>query len=476
MKQIPLIFKTDSYKTGHFEQMNRDADRIYIYGESRYGFDNLVWYGLQGIIKLHLMETITVESVEQMRRFTEAHGTSFNYDGWMDIAVNFEGKLPFTIRALPEGMVVPSRTPVFVLYNEGGKRTSWLIPYFEALLHRVWYPTVVATKDLEKYAMLRKWAEKSVDDVDAYLTFALHDFGARGASSSETAAIGGSAHLMGMFRGTDTLEGAWFAKEAYGLNDDVAGYSVNAIEHNVVLSHGVENEYNLFKDLIDLYLPAGKIISIVSDTRDIDAAVDWYIDNQDYIADQAAKGGEGSRVVVRPDSGDPIEVPVRVVKKLIKGMSKYVTKNNKGYLVLPSWIRVIQGDGVELEQMDAIHTLLTDAGISAENIIFGQGGSMLQAHGRDDAGFAMKMSAMEVDGRMVKTSKKPKTDARKHSREGYFKVARDENGDIVTLATDDPENSGLLEVVYSNGELIRDMTFDQVRANYEIFVNKKWNC
>mgnify|MGYP001365644536 FL=1 len=165
-----------------------------------------------------------------------------------------------------------------------------------------------------------------------------------------------------------------------------------------------------------------------------------------------------------------------MVKKLIKGMSKYVTKNNKGYLVLPSWIRVIQGDGVELEQMDAIHTLLTDAGISAENIIFGQGGSMLQAHGRDDAGFAMKMSAMEVDGRMVKTSKKPKTDARKHSREGYFKVARDENGDIVTLATDDPENSGLLEVVYSNGELIRDMTFDQVRANYEIFVNKKWNC
>ena len=68
MKQIPLIFKTDSYKTGHFEQMNRDADRIYIYGESRYGFDNLVWYGLQGIIKLHLTETITVESVEQMQQ------------------------------------------------------------------------------------------------------------------------------------------------------------------------------------------------------------------------------------------------------------------------------------------------------------------------------------------------------------------------------------------------------------------------
>ena len=101
---------------------------------------------------------------------------------------------------------------------------------------------------------------------------------------------------------------------------------------------------------------------------------------------------------------------------------------------------------------------------------------MLQAHGRDDAGFAMKMSAMEIDGKMVKTAKKPKTDTRKHSREGYFKVARDENGDIVTLATDDPENSGLLEVVYSNGELIRDMTFDQVRANYEIYVNKKWNC
>ncbi len=49
-------------------------------------------------------------------------------------------------------------------------------------------------------------------------------------SSSQTAGIGASAHLVN-FKGTDTVAGIGVIKKYYGTKDPVPGFSVPAAEH-----------------------------------------------------------------------------------------------------------------------------------------------------------------------------------------------------------------------------------------------------
>jgi len=460
--EVPLILRTDSYKLAHFEQLAEGLEYSYVYLESRYGIENSMFFGLQYILKRYLSQRITREMVDQCEDFALRHGLSFNRKGWMKIVKKFNGHLPLEVKALPEGTVAGVKTPLMVVTNTH-KDFAWLPMYFEALLQRVWYSCTVATRSFEQKLILKEFANETVDDemIATYLMFALHDFGARGVNTAEGAQVGGMSHLVN-FEGSDTLEGLWTAEQAYGTKSKMPGYSVYAIEHNVVLSWGESREKELFSSLIQKYVTQGKIVSILPDTFDTFRALDYWAELKDELIAAWEQGGKNGRVVIRPDSGHPVEMPIAVIQRLMEIFG--YTINSKGYKVLPQYIRVIQGDGTDKEVIRETLTKLKDLGISAENIVFGQGGKLLQAHGRDDGGYAMKGSVMTIGGIDIKTSKRPKTDPNKRSKEGFFCVTIDEDtGESTWRQVENKHDSGLLESVWYEGNLRRDQSFDEVR-------------
>ena len=166
----------------------------------------------------------------------------------------------------------------------------------------------------------------------------------------------------------------------------------------------------------------GALFSVVSDSYDVMHAVTELWGHR--LRDKVLAGG--GTLVVRPDSGDPVETVTEVVKRLIAAFGG--GPNGKGYWLLPPAIRVIQGDGVDAATVSAILSRLKDERISAENVAFGMGGALLQGVTRDTLGFAMKASAIRINGMWHDICKSPKGDPDKISKRGRLALMRSEDG------------------------------------------------
>ncbi|HDW3906971.1 TPA: hypothetical protein RMT47_005219, partial [Escherichia coli] len=234
------------------------------------------------------------------------------------------------------------------------------------LLRATWYATAVATLSWSIKQDMRAFLNRTCDEPEAAVKFMLHDFGARGASSAQTAALGGMAHLVN-FMGTDTVPALVAARRYY--DESVAGFSIPAMEHFTVTAWGRDNEARAFSNMIDQFGGEGRVYACVSDAYDIYNAVDniWGKQLKDKVL---SKGG---RVVIRPDSGDPVSVVLYCVKSLAESFG--TTTNSKGFKVLHPSVRVIQGDGVNRDSIIAILRALELHGFSAENVAFGMGGA-----------------------------------------------------------------------------------------------------
>lgn len=450
-----LILATDSYKTSHYSMMNPEVTHVYSYIESRGGnFDSTLFFGLQAFLKTYLSKPVTLEDIDEAEEFITSHGLPFNRTGWEIIVKEYNGYLPLKISALKEGTIVPVKNALVVIENTD-PRLGWLTGYIEtALLRAIWYPTTVATLSWNIKQDIRKALEKSSDNVEEALAFRLHDFGARGVSSSESAALGGMAHLIN-FMGSDTMEGIYAARKFYG--EKMAGFSIPASEHMVMTSFG-KNEEKAFDHILDVFAKSGKMVAIVSDTYDLFNAVKNILGKK-----LKSKIMESNAVVVcRPDSGNPLEIPIQTIKLLAEEFG--YTINSKGYKVLHPSIRVIQGDGINQKSIQGILENLLAEGFSAENLAFGMGGQLLGAPMRDDQKFAMKASAIKIDGEWIGISKDPKTDPGKKSKEGRLSVIS-ENGVLKTVKLEGHEEENLLKVAYENGQIIDPITFAEVRAN-----------
>jgi len=452
-----IILNSDSYKYSQFNQYPEGTEYIYSYIESRGGVhDATVFFGLQAFIKEYMLTPVTMEMIDEAEAIITAHGEPFNREGWEYIVNTYGGKLPVTIKAVPEGTVVGTRNVLATIVNMDPK-CYWLTSFLEtALLRAIWYPTTVATNSYQSKKLILEYLEKTGDP--STIDFKLHDFGARGVSSLESAGIGGAAHLVN-FMGTDTVEALLFARRYYGA--DMAGFSVPAMEHSTVTSWGREREVDSYRNMLKVNGKPGGIVAAVSDSYDIFAACEkWGTELKQDVLDS------GATLVVRPDSGDP----AYVVAKCLKILDKYFghTVNDKGFKVLNN-VRVLQGDGINHQTIRSILYTITLAGYSADNVAFGQGGALLQIVNRDDQKFAMKCSAAFVNGEWVDVFKDPITDKGKRSKKGRMVLIETENG-FKTFTTEDAayediKNQDVLEVAYSMGKLIRDMTFDEVRAN-----------
>ena len=450
-----IILNSDSYKYSQFNQYPSGTEYIYSYIESRGGkYDETVFFGLQAFIKEYLTKPITMEMIDEAEAVILAHGEPFNREGWEYILHAHDGYLPVEIKAVPEGTVVPVHNVLATIENTDPK-CYWLTSFLEtALLRAIWYPTTVATNSREIKKVILDALNRTGTPSD--IGFKLHDFGARGVSSLESAGIGGTAHLVN-FMGTDTVEALLFARRYYGA--DMAGFSVPAMEHSTVTSWGRENEVASYRNMVKQNGKPGGIVSAVSDSYDIFKACElWGTELKQDILDS------GATLVVRPDSGDPAVV----VKQCLQILEKYFgsTRNAKGFKVLNN-VRVLQGDGINHASIRSILYTITLAGYSADNVVFGQGGALLQIVNRDDQKFAMKCSAALVDGKWVDVFKDPITDKGKQSKKGKLKLVKDID-QYITVDSHDKMFHILydeLEVVFENGVLIRDMTFDEIRTN-----------
>jgi len=157
-----------------------------------------------------------------------------------------------------------------------------------------------------------------------------------------------------------------------------------------------------------------------------------------------------------------------IVKQCLQILDKYFghTVNDKGFKVLNN-VRVLQGDGINHASIRSILYTITLTGYSADNVVFGQGGALLQIVNRDDQKFAMKCSAALVNGEWIDVFKDPITDKGKQSKKGRVTLYNDGNGNFFSDVIN-KDYADELVTVFENGKLVKEYTFDEVRANAKI--------
>ncbi len=461
-----LCILTDSYKVSHWKQYPLGTQNIYSYFESRGGqFPEIVFFGLHYFLKEYLERGITLSDIDYAAdRWTKHFGDSdlFNKKGWYHLYNKYQGKLPLLIKSVPEGTILPISNVIMTVENTDPE-FPWLTNWFETLLSQVWYPCTVATLSREVKKIINRYLEKTGDP--NLLSFKLHDFGYRGVSSNESAALGGAAHLVN-FMGTDTAAGFELTNEYYDC--EMAGFSIPAAEHSTITSWGgPEFECDAFENMIRQFgnCKTG-LYAVVSDSYDIINACRNLWGNKLKTAVLAAP----NTLIVRPDSGKPELVVLQVLEEL--GNAFGFTINSKGFKVLNK-VRVIQGDGIQwiTSQRHTVESILSNMAVkgwSADNIAFGSGGGLLQQVNRDTQKFAFKCSSITINNEEKDVWKQPITDSGKNSKRGRLRLLNEKFGWQTVRANEWREGTDQLIEVFRDGQILHYPLFNEIRERAKI--------
>lgn len=495
----PLLM-TDAYKLGHIRQYELAGHTTKVYSnftnrKSRVpGITHVVHFGLQAFLQRYAIDAYTpffaadedlVCSLYEERLTSVLGPENAALIGTDHIrALHRKGYLPLEFKAVPEGTPVPIGVPSFTIENTEPE-FFWLTNYIEAVLSaEVWQASTSATIAHRFRGILVKGCERTGGDI-GFVDWQGHDFSYRGMSSSETAAMSGAGHLLS-FYGTDSLVSLEWIDEYYG-GAYTAG-SVPATEHSVMCTGiATVGERELFRRLLTS-VPTG-IVSVVSDTFDLWKVVTDYLPS--LKEEVMARDG---KIVVRPDSGDPVDIltgteighweemsnigPVWVTEEREaltapeKGVVELLwdafggTVNEKGFKQLDSHVGVIYGDSITAERAQAIIDRLADKGFASTNVVFGVGSFTYQYNTRDTFSSAIKATLAVVDGEEYNLFKDPVTDdGTKRSATGRLAVLRDADGQLYLQqkATLEQEAASLLQTVWKDGRFVRKQTFAEVR-------------
>lgn len=485
-----LVLLGDAYKYSHHKFYPDNMVKMGSYLESRGGrFEETVFFGLQYFLKNYLQGVaITKQDVDEAYEYLGTKLGVFGRDDVFDrtkfdyIVEEHGGRLPVKIKAVPEGTVVGTKNALLYIENTDPK-CSWLTNFLETLILQIWYPITVATLSRE----VKKVVKKAFDETTDYdeetknflMEYVLNDFGFRGVSSVQSAEIGGASHLIN-FRGSDTTAASHLIRENYNTTT-VFGQSVPATEHSIMCLEGIDGEANMMKRVLEKY-PTG-IVACVSDTYDIMNAVNNIWGKQLKAEILNRPGTPGNQLVIRPDSGHVINTLKLVFDSLFKNFG--YTTNSKGFKVLPPQIRVIQGDGVNINSIKEIYQFLTKNRISAENIVFGMGGKLLQAEiDRDTQNFATKACYAVVGDEERNVVKSPteidenfnQVKSFKKSKRGIPKLVRINRNEFETVTSIqegfDSYQDEMVEV-FNNGVITKEWTFDEIRERAKIQTEKE---
>lgn len=486
----PASLLCDFYKVSHREQYPSNTESIYstwIARSNKYfpKADKVVAFGIQGFVKKYLInyfnehffnrpkEEVVAEYVRYMK-FTL--GVE-NPDATHIADLHDLGYLPIRLKAVKEGTLVPIKVPMMIVENTN-KKFFWVTNYLETIIsNECWLPTTSATIAYTYRKLLNDFAIKTTGNAEGVI-FQGHDFSMRGMGSFESSTTSGAGHLLS-FVGTDTIPAIAYHEEYYSANieEELVGTSIPATEHSVMCSYGQTNELDLFEHLITEVYPNG-FFSVVSDTWDFWKVIGEYLP----LLKKEIMNRDG-RVVIRPDSGDPVKIligdPNGKTELERKGLIEALwcifggTLTEKGYKLLDTHIGAIYGDSITLERAEAILTGLEAKGFASTNIVFGIGSFTYQYQTRDSLGFAMKATHAIVNGEERMLFKDPKTDdGTKKSLRGRVIVVKNADNELIAidgLNTKDEErleklpHNNLLETVFENGELVREQSLSDIR-------------
>lgn len=479
---LDFITATDFYKTGHRMQLVRGTQRIYENWTARAprseGWDWVVKFGLQALLKYDLTDLAN-------RTFFSRPRSDVLYDyqlmldnclGPTEIGTEHIGALhdlqyiPLEFCALPEGLRVPYRVPMFTTENTHDD-FAWVGGYIETLLSsRLWLACTSATTAHRYRKLLETYAELTGGPKE-FVSWQGHDFSFRGMASPEAAAMSGAGHLLS-FTGTDTIPAIKLLHDCYA-GEGLIGGSVPATEHMVMCLGGKEDERETFHRLMKLY-PTG-IVSVVSDTWDL-----WKVLTETLPSLKSQIMARDGKLVIRPDSGDPVLIITGDATQppgspAHKGVIEILWEqfggrvNEAGYKELDSHIGAIYGDSITEERARQICERLRLKGFASTNIVLGIGSFTYNYCTRDTHGFAVKATWARVNGEERFLFKDPITDSgTKKSARGRLVVVEEEGAlrliDGLTLAQQAGRASNLLQPVWRDGRFLKRQTLAEIRA------------
>lgn len=501
MNNIPALLCVDSYKLGHADQYPESTQFVYSNFTPRslkhfavpeaFANNTIVAYGMYAAVK----------------EIADAFDETFFRRSWVDVEheistiypsflgakeINYarlyelylHGRLPLTIRALPEGAHVTPQIPVLTIENTAPE-FFWVTNFIETWLsNTLWKPMTSATISWNYRQILDHYADKTGTD-PAFVDWQGHDFSLRGMSGIEDGARTGVGHLLS-FTGSDNLAATWYTHELYDIAEGelVAG-SVPATEHSVMSCGSQLNELDTFKRLIEEVYPSG-IVSIVSDTWNFWDVVTTFANAlKDKILLRDGK------VVFRPDSGDPADIlcgtawgynprkgeflstlPEGVYVNVLDGSYQEVIGNSAfmiedptpamkgavqclwdifggtltttGHKLLNQHVGLIYGDSITMERAVDILDRLERKNFASGNVVLGIGSYTFQYVTRDTLGAAMKATYAVVDGKNHVLSKDPITDPGKKSAAGLLRVDLVDEEYVLTAGVNDRSNDALV--------------------------------
>ena len=466
-----ILLQTDVYKMGHMEQYAPGCNKVYSYLTARSDktFDETVFFGLQYYLKRYLSAPVTPQMGEEFLAYRKMILGSNSPEIETKIRALCQlGYLPVEIKAVEEGTVLPVKNVLMTITNTHPD-FYWVVGFMESLLLKLWYTITVATCSYKYRKVVdRFFSETDEDALQPLKDFQVHDFGYRGDSSEEGAAISGVAHLLS-FLGSDNVPALPCAIEYYNadINGEPVMLSVPASEHSVMCSFGRDNEIEAFRHMIELY-PTG-IVSIVSDTFDVYKVLTDFAE----ILKEKILEREG-KVVFRPDSGNP-EYIICGNPEAAPGSNEWKgairlldekfgsSLNSKGFKVLNPKVGLIYGDGMYMERYMRTLQRLKEMGYASSNLVIGVGG-ILRNHTRDTLGFAIKATYVEVNGQPREIEKDPVTDHKKKSLKGLLSLVK-EDGHYRTIdqCSATQEAGSLLQTVFKDGRIVKETSLARIR-------------
>ncbi len=293
MNDENTLLRTDVYKIGHARQYPDGIEVVYsaLVARSSKVYPASVVFGGNFYLKDFLVSLLKPGQDDMFLYYADAILGKGTVKPEQYRALVKLGYWPLKIKSLPEGTLVKNGNVLMTIVNTD-RKFPWAVGFVEGLLLKVWNTGTVATNSFKLRKVAEAFALHTTGGIPG-IEYAIHDFGYRGCSSEETAALGGAAHLLS-FKGSDTVTAVRLLDRYYNADrttpvDQIAN-SVPASEHSVMCAFGEHGELDAFHHMLDLY-PTG-IVSIVSDSYNFWDVVTKFID-------PAVEGSIYQRVIER---------------------------------------------------------------------------------------------------------------------------------------------------------------------------------
>lgn len=484
MNYNPLLM-TDGYKTSHHKMYPAGTTLVYSNFTPRNvkympeQAKQIVVFGTQYTIKYindlynkQFFSRPKAEVCGEAKKYLSSY-LNCDYDVSHFEALHDLQYLPIAVKSLKEGSIIDAKIPILTFYNTLPE-FYWLPNFLETLISSLlWKPLHSASLAYGYKKILTEAATATDEKNVGFVDFQGHDFSSRGMQHPE-AAVSSSLGFLTSFKGTDTIPALEAA--AYYYNEKDVAFSVPASEHAVMTAYGREDEIQGFKRLMEQY-PTG-ILSVVSDSFDL-----WKVCTEFVTTLKEQILARDGKLVIRPDSGDPIDIICGTSEPYGKYEGKWEdapaakgviellwnvfggTVNEQGYKVLDSHIGAIYGDSITLERAQQICQRLKAKGFASTNIVLGVGSYSMGFATRDNQGGAVKATYCEVNGIGREIFKDPITDdGTKKSAKGLMKVVlKDNKYTLIDQVSWNEEHTGELQEVFRNGKLLVDETLSAIR-------------